>query len=154
MIGYFEQRDDETVAVYAARMRDFVRLLSGKVSSIAGLGIDADEVIAQFDFIVAMPDDVVRGRWWDLQQSIQSRVSRILEMRTLERVDAYLEWQSQQLSDRRAAEVSMALGWDELLSRLTDGQRRLEVQEYVQIGLRDDWWDVLSSFVDSVRAGR
>lgn len=88
---YFERRAGETVAEYAARMRHFVRLLSGRVSLIAGLGIDADEVIAQLDIIVGMPDDMVRGRWWDLQQSIQSRVSRVLDLRTLQRVDAYIE---------------------------------------------------------------
>ena len=151
---YFDRRDDETVAEYAVRMRHFIRLLSGRVSLVAGLGIDADEVIAQLDIIVGLADDDVRQRWWDLQQSIAGQVSRVLDLRTLERIDAYVEWQTDLLSDRRAAEVSMALGWNELLSRLHDGQSRAEVHDYVKIGLRDDWWDVLSSIVDSARAVR
>lgn len=152
MSEYFDRRGGETVAEYAARMRYFVRLLSSRVSSIAGLGIDSDEVIDQLDVIVGIPDEMVRGKWWDLQRSIESRAMRLLDLRTLERIDAYIALQDNFLSEREAAEVSMAMSWNELLSRLHDGQSRAEVQEYVEIGLRDDWWDVLSRFVDSARA--
>ena len=154
MSEYFDRRDDETVAEYAARMRHFVQLLSGRVSSIAGLGIDADEVIEQLDVIVAMPDDKVRGRWWDLQRSIESRAMRMLDLRSLERINAYIELQSDFLSDHQAAEVSMAMAWNELLARLHDGQSRAEVYEYVEIGLRDDWFEVLARFVDRARSVR
>lgn len=88
---YFERDDGESVAEYAARMRDFVRLLSGKVSSIAGLGFDADDVLESLDYVISQPDDEVRARRWDVIENISRRVHSIPDVETLTRIEAYIE---------------------------------------------------------------
>ena len=88
---YFDRRTHETVAENAARMSHFVRVLSGKVSIVAGLSIDADDVIEQLDFIVAQADDDLRAIRWDMQQRIEHVVSRTLDIQTLAKIQAYVE---------------------------------------------------------------
>lgn len=90
MSEYFERRNDEAVAEYAARMHHFVRLLAGKVSSEAGLGFDANDVIESLDYVISQPDDEVRARRWNVIESISRRVHRISDVETLSKIDAYI----------------------------------------------------------------
>lgn len=91
MSQYFDRARGGTVSDFAKRMRHFISVLSGRVSTVAGLSISADEVIESLDFIVDQPDEGLRAMGWELQQRIEKRVSWILDIEEKARIDAYVD---------------------------------------------------------------
>lgn len=146
---YFSKRKDETVIEYAERMRNFISLLRGLVELHAGIHFDADELIERLDFIIAQPDDGLRAMRWDLVTSIERTVSRILDVTVLARIDVHA---------RRAAEDDQGFvgfrrplerpPFAEVIAHLRAG---ITVHDVNVLALGDDWWNVISGWVDEQR---
>ena len=94
MSEYFDRARGGDVSDFAKRMRHFIRILSRRASTVAGLSISADEEIESLDFIVDQPDDGLRAMgWesWEPQQRIEKRVSWILDIEERARINAYVD---------------------------------------------------------------
>lgn len=81
-----ERQPDETVPEFAKRMSDLVNLINGIVQSHAGMLHDADDVIADLDFIIEHAGDDNWDECWKLRHDIDLIVSRMTSPTRLERV--------------------------------------------------------------------
>jgi hypothetical protein len=81
----------ESVSDYARRMSDLINLIAGIVHAEAGMMIDLDDVIKEFDFIDEHAGDPAWQECWDLRQEIDRVVSRMLSPTRLQRVLFFAE---------------------------------------------------------------
>jgi hypothetical protein len=91
MSEYFDGALGATVSDYEKRKCHFIRIFCGRVSTVASLSIDVDEIIESPVFIVDQPHDGLWGMRWELEQRIEKRVGRILDIEELARIDAYVD---------------------------------------------------------------
>ena len=89
MTRQLDRQPGETVPQFANRMLDLVSLINGIVQSHAGMLHDADDVIADLDFIIGHFGDPGWKECWQLRVDIERVISRMTDVARLQRILYY-----------------------------------------------------------------